>query len=790
MKMGETRSVGLPDPANLLSLSTLTDTVTINGRAYTMSYDGAAQTFTNTTPVGRQSTAQIDSLGRIIQNQLSGLDALQYSYDARGRLVGATQGSGAGARSFTFQYNPQGYLAGITDPLSNVYGFEYDQAGRLTQETLADGSRIAYSYDSNGNLTSVTPPGRPAHSFAYNAVDLMVEYDPPDVGLASDTTQYTYNADRQITQILKPDGQTIAFSYDAGSWLSAITSSDGVTSYTYDPVKGYLNGINKPGGNTLSYTDDGVLALGEAWGGEVSGSVSMAYDSSFRVTGVSINGGSTVSYQYDNDSLITKAGDLAVTRSPQNGFLTGTSLGAVSDEWGYNGFGEPASYVARYGSGEIFKQELTYDKLGRITMKAETLGGVTDTYEYEYEINGKLTGVKKNGAVTASYSYDSNDNRLSGPIGTTTYTYDSQDRLVTRSSGLGTYSYEYTANGELKSKATGAQTVHYDYDSIGNLKKVTLADGTVIDYVADGSNRRVGKKVNGTWARKLLYLDELRPIAELDASNNVSSAFVYGGTATTPQYMVKGGATYRIVKDYLGSPRLVVNVADGTIVQRMDYDEFGKVIQDTNPGFQPFGFAGGVYDPQTGLVRFGERDYDPEVGRWTTKDPLGLAAGVNVYAYVYGDPINLVDPTGQGSGLWYYRLGDMLAGIGDALTTVPFTGWSLSEWMRKRLNLEDAVDPCSTQYKGGKFMGTAAMLARGGYSLYNWAKAPLYPSRMSPLGRMIGNYEMERTAAGIARDLPAPASLPSLIPQPTGLPAPASITTPNLNGNTVSFGNW
>jgi RHS repeat-associated protein len=84
----------------------------------------------------------------------------------------------------------------------------------------------------------------------------------------------------------------------------------------------------------------------------------------------------------------------------------------------------------------------------------------------------------------------------------------------------------------------------------------------------------------------------------------------------------KGGVTYRIVSDHLGSPRLVINTTDGTVAQRMDYDEFGNVILDTNPGFQPFGFAGGLYDQHTGLTRFGARDYDAVTGRWTEKDPI------------------------------------------------------------------------------------------------------------------------------------------------------------------------
>jgi RHS repeat-associated protein len=78
----------------------------------------------------------------------------------------------------------------------------------------------------------------------------------------------------------------------------------------------------------------------------------------------------------------------------------------------------------------------------------------------------------------------------------------------------------------------------------------------------------------------------------------------------------------------------------------MDYDEFGRVTLDTNPGFQPFGFAGGLYDRNTGLVRFAARDYDAQAGRWTAKDPVRFDGGANFYTYVAGDPVNFFDPIG------------------------------------------------------------------------------------------------------------------------------------------------
>ncbi|MBN1960879.1 MAG: RHS repeat protein, partial [Deltaproteobacteria bacterium] len=98
-----------------------------------------------------------------------------------------------------------------------------------------------------------------------------------------------------------------------------------------------------------------------------------------------------------------------------------------------------------------------------------------------------------------------------------------------------------------------------------------------------------------------LYEGQLQPIAWLDSSGAIKARFVYGLHANIPEYMVTATTTYRLITDHLGSVRLVVDASTGAVAQQLDYDEFGVVINDTNPGLQPFGFAGGLYDRDTGF---------------------------------------------------------------------------------------------------------------------------------------------------------------------------------------------
>jgi len=295
------------------------------------------------------------------------------------------------------------------------------------------------------------------------------------------------------------------------------------------------------------------------------------------------------------------------------------------------------------GPRPVFGLDYVRDNLGRITSLFDTVAGVTTIHEYSYDVAGRLSTVRRNGAEVASYTYDPNGNRLTATgERPSSGVYDAQDRLLSD----GTSTYAYRGSGELLTKTTGAAVTAYSYDALGNLMSAGLPGGRTIEYVVDGASRRVGKSENGALVQGFLYSSTLRIAAELDGAGAVVSRFVYGTRINVPEYMQRGGVTHRILTDHLGSVRLVINTTDNTITQRMDYDAWGNVVTDTNPGFQPFGYAGGLYDRDTGLTRFGARDYDPGVGRWTAKDPIGFGGGENVYSYVGADPANWLDPAG------------------------------------------------------------------------------------------------------------------------------------------------
>ncbi len=229
-------------------------------------------------------------------------------------------------------------------------------------------------------------------------------------------------------------------------------------------------------------------------------------------------------------------------------------------------------------------------------------------------------------------------------------------------------------------KTEAGLVTHYLHDGMGALLSVELPDATAITYEYDGRQRRVGKRRGASVVARLVYDSQARVVAEVDASGAVLSRYVYSSQSSSPEYFVRGGVTYVYVKNHLGSIRFVVNATSGAIAQRLDYDSWGVITADSAPGFQPFAFAGGIFDADTGFTHFGFRDYDAASAAWTGMDPIRLGydrlspapllqspeylrrmsqAGMSTptYAYAANNPLRYLDPTGLAAecpgGRWF-----------------------------------------------------------------------------------------------------------------------------------------
>ncbi len=636
------RSIHLNNPTDPSSLAIQTDSVVLAGQTVRSVYTAASQTLLTTSPEGRTSALTLDLKSRVTQVATPGLAPINYSYDLRGRLASASHGD----RSETYTYNAQGRLATIVDPVGRISSFNYDAAGRETNASLPGGRMIAFTYDSVGNITSLTPPGRPAHAFTYNAANLPTLYQAPTVSGSTGITSYSYSKQQELIALIRPDSQTVSITYDAAGRPNALSSDEGQHGINYSATTGQVTSISAPHGVVQQIRYDGALQTGTTWIGPVVGAVDFTYDSALRLRGIFVNGNGISGPSYDRDGMPITNGTLSFRYGGDNGLLqtlTGTSH---TGAWAYDSLAQVKIYAVTYDiTGDTaYRAAYTYDKLGRITRVAERVQSDTATYDYGYDAAGRLATVQHGGVTIAAYSYDPNGNRTQTVYTSQSVagTYDNQDRLLS----YGTATYAYSGSGDLKLKTSGPDSTKYRYDAFGNLREAFLPNGDHVEYVIDAQQRRIGRMLNGALQKGWLYQSQLTIAAEVDAMGAVVKEFTYGTHVNVPDRMRANGIVYRIVTDHLGSVRLVI-APDGTVAQRIDYDVYGRILLNTYPGFQPFGYAGGLLDDATGLTRFGARDYDAEVGRWTAAEPLGLRGnGMNQHDYAGGDPVNYVDPNG------------------------------------------------------------------------------------------------------------------------------------------------
>lgn len=640
------RSATLQATGTVLDLLSLSETLTVAGQQTDYLYDGPTRTETLTFPDGRSLSGIFDLQGARLSFTADGARGRFLTLDGRGRGTELRRGQGAVEAVFNYVRNATGRVSDITQPDGSSIGLSYTADGRPDVTTLEHGEQVIHSHDAAGFETAVAPPGRPPWLFTPDARQLLADMMVPPIGAEPSTFSFSYDGDRNRVGSIDPDGRSVVSSYADGR-IIGVNYSAGPIDFDYDPLSGQLTAVTAPE-VVLNRSHDGLWLNSETWSGALSGSVTVNPRSDrLQLAEIRVNGIDPVSYSYDSIDRATQVGPLSIVRVPASGEIASTALGVVTTTQGYDAAGRLDSVAASVSGSEVFRIELSYDAMDRVTQAVETVQGTGRTLDYGYDVRGRLISVSLDGAPVVSYGYDANGNRTRlTPDGQPDRlaSYDDQDRIL-EFNGV---QFQHRASGMLSAVIDGADTSLLDYDELGQLRSAVLPDGTSIGYLSDGLERRVQRRIDGLVDYSLLYQDGFRPAARLNASNQVEQRYVHQpGLPGAPLYLEQGGNRYRLIVDHLGSVRLVIDSATGTVIQRMDYDPWGMVTLDTNPGFQPFGFAGGLYDSDTGLVRFGRRDYYPAIGRWTARDPLLLEAGdVNFYSYVFNQPTSWIDPFG------------------------------------------------------------------------------------------------------------------------------------------------
>ena len=636
----QSRTVTMTDPLNPLSLETQEDMITFNGRGYTDHYDAATRTLTKTSPEGHQVVSVIDTLGRVTSTtRAPGVDPEIFTYDMLGRLEQSSQG----IQSLDYGYDVKNRVISRTDAAGNATLYEYDDADRVTKMTKAGGQVLNYTYDANGNRTGLEMPSADSHSIAYARRGLRTGYTPP--GNASYVR--SYDADRDLLSRTLPSGRVLSNSFDTNRRWTGLNYPEASIEFGYDDTRDRMSSLSRTPTSIgivqdIAYLYDGPLVTKSTWTNAADGIYQYFWNSNFLFTSFNLKSGfDTVNsiVSWDADGQQTGFGPYTLVRGGPRGSLSQVSDANLTHDLQYDSLGRIQARDVVVNANPVYAYALTYNNIGKVSEKDETVDGVNRVYVYTYDASGRLTNVTRDAAQVEHYTYDDNDNRLSTLTGSSTY--DAQDRLTVHEG----VTHSFNSDGFLTMR--GAET--YDYSARGELIGAVVPGPGEITFSYDGLGRRVARTdVSGT--TEYLYghpWNQMLVTAVRDSSGDLT--VLYHDRAAGYYAMNRDGTTYYIATDQVGSPRVVTD-SSGVIIKVIAYDSFGKRLSDSNPGFElHIGYAGGLEDTATGLVRFGFRDYDQETGRWTARDPILYEGGqANLFAYVGNNPINQRDPT----GLW------------------------------------------------------------------------------------------------------------------------------------------
>jgi len=519
---------------------------------------------------------------------------------------------------YTYGYSSSNNLTSVKNNSSGAnWNATYNSNGTVATNKDANGNVTSYTYDGVGNLTRITYPAPlGAINMTYDSLSRMLTRTDGKGQL----TQYAYDVMDRLTQITYADNSTIVYSYDNDGNTTQLQDNTGTTTFTYDSMNRQTKKV-LPGATTMTYAYDGIGNLTSLQ--DPGGTVTYGYDAVNELTSLQEPNGSSTTFAYN-------AGYRRTSTAYPNG---------VSEGMTYDSSERLTQIKATKGPSTL--NSFTYSYISAVTQADSDLRwSVTDgnnsKTSYNYDVLNHLTGAS-NPTSTYAYSYDPNGNRCrddSSGCANPAYAYNAANELT---SHAGT-TYSYDANGNETGNSTGLSLSYNpkDQTTAGNGLSMTYTGATQTERVTAGSTNFTYNVLGcgGASAGVASNTGYTR-----DNKGQLVEERIPGVPNYTPYYYLFDG---------LGS---VVGLTDGSgnVVNTYSYEPYGKLASSTGSVANPWLFASGYFDSQTGLYKFGMRYYDASIGRWTQQDPK---PGPNLYEYASDNTTNRIDPSGAQDVNW------------------------------------------------------------------------------------------------------------------------------------------
>jgi len=603
---------------------------------------------------------------------------LSYQYDELNRLKTITNPDGGYAQ---YSYDVKGNKSSVRNPNGGTTNYTYDEMNRLTVAGQSGGTiNTSYGYNANSNLTSVKDANNNTTTYRYNDKGRVYQVISPDTG----TTTYQYEPAGNMTSKTDAKGVTIAYSYDALNRLTMIDfPNDTDITYTYDTCQ---NGKGRrcqmtdaSGTTTYKYSAKGQVVeesktiLGVSGNPYVTG---YAYDQDGNITAMTYPSGKVITYTYANDravSVLNGAATIAanISYKPFGGMSSIAYANGISGTFHYDNQYRLDTIIAG-ASGSIMNNTYGFDSNSNITT-------ITPGKAYTYDPLDRLSSASGPWGSLA-WNYDGVGNRLSENV--SGYTYISGSNKLNTANGL---SYGYDSNGNITGE--GARTYGYN----DNQRLVTVSTAGAV-YTYNGNGQRVKKSANGT-TTVFHYSLTGQIIAESNSSGTMAAEYVY--LNGQPLAKIEGANTYYYHNDHLASPQKMTD-SSGTVIWAADYKPFGETTSITGSITNNLRFPGQYYDAETGNHYNYFRDYNPVIGKYIEKDPIGIRRGKNhLYAYVGNNPIRRSDLRG---------LAAVIVNLGNSPITTSYSsnnGQQVVDVGPNSTSLTSTTDPDTLIFKDG-----------------------------------------------------------------------------------------